>query len=129
VSPDDWYGCLDGINTVILDIMALSSRRSQPTRYKLFGGMIRGFLLWYHNLMYHPTVLYHHGLSASGGHYTLDVLHSDRFAGSSHNKSREGWVRLDDELVSDVKPEDVFGVLERDDRCAYLLFYSRVGGK
>ena len=41
-------------------------------------------------------------------------------------KLRKGWIRIRDELVvSDVRPEDVFGTPERDDRCqcAYLLFY------
>jgi ubiquitin carboxyl-terminal hydrolase 10 len=80
------------------------------------------------------VVLYHHGQSASGGHYTLDVLHPDRFPtnvnSASSAKTREGWVRLDDEHVSDVRPEDVFvgSVSEREDRCAYLLFYARIGG-
>lgn len=96
---------------------------SGPNRYKLFG------------------VLYHHGLSASGGHYTLDVLHPNRYphlaapataagavSGTGAVKPREGWVRIDDDLVSDVRHEDVFGgVQERDDgRSAYLLFYKRV---
>lgn len=71
-------------------------------------------------------MLYHHGLSASGGHYTLDVLHPNRDHHSA--KPREGWVRIDDELVSDVRAEDVFGGADRDDRCAYLLFYRRIGG-
>jgi ubiquitin carboxyl-terminal hydrolase 10 len=66
-------------------------------------------------------VLYHHGISASGGHYTLDILHPTRDPGST------AWVRFDDELVSDVRPEDVFGE-GRDDRCAYLLFYRQVTG-
>jgi ubiquitin carboxyl-terminal hydrolase 10 len=78
----------------------------------------------------HPLfiALYHHGLSASGGHYTLDVLHPNVDMTSAPTKPREGWIRIDDELVSDVHPEDVFGPAERDDRCAYLLFYRRVGG-
>jgi ubiquitin carboxyl-terminal hydrolase 10 len=73
------------------------------------------------------AVLYHHGLSASGGHYTLDVLHPniDNTVGPTV-KPREGWIRIDDELVSDVRPEDVFGTPTRGDRCAYLLFYRRV---
>ena len=76
------------------------------------------------------AVLYHHGPSASGGHYTLDVLHPniDNTVGTGPTaKPREGWIRIDDELVSDVRPDDVFGTPERDDRCAYLLFYRRVG--
>lgn len=70
------------------------------------------------------SAIYHHGHSASGGHYTLDVLHPNRYPGA---KLKEGWVRIDDELVSDVRPEDVFDKLEKDDtRNAYLLFYRRI---
>ena len=72
-------------------------------------------------------VLYHHGFSASDGHYTLDVLHPNRYPGSVNAKNREGWVRIDDELVSDVRHDNVLGAYERDDaRCAYLLFYRRM---
>ncbi|KAJ7279682.1 hypothetical protein C8J57DRAFT_1125435 [Mycena rebaudengoi] len=90
------------------DVMAPTARR--PVRYKLFG------------------VIYHHGISASGGHYTLDVLHPTRCSpGSATTSPRDGWMRIDDDLVSDVRPEDVFGASERDDsRCAYLLFYKRI---
>ena len=96
-----------------VEVMAPGIRKSWLPRYKLFG------------------VLYHHGLSASGGHYTLDVLHPTRFtwggAAGAGGKAREGWVRIDDELVSDVRHEDVFEAWERDEsRSAYLLFYSRV---
>jgi len=73
-------------------------------------------------------VIYHHGHSTSGGHYTLDVLHPHRYPGA---KVREGWVRIDDELVSDVRVEDVFEPCERERekdemRNAYLLFYRRM---
>ncbi|KAF8163725.1 hypothetical protein B0H34DRAFT_650904 [Crassisporium funariophilum] len=92
------------------DIMVPAAKKAHPARYKLFGA------------------LYHHGLSASGGHYTLDILHPNRYPSANpHFKPREGWVRIDDELVSDVRNEDVFGAYERDDaRCAYLLFYRRI---
>ncbi|KAF8207547.1 hypothetical protein K438DRAFT_1815196 [Mycena galopus ATCC 62051] len=91
------------------DVMVPTARK-QSSRYKLFG------------------VVYHHGVSASGGHYTLDVLHPTRFPATSTGTAgeREGWVRIDDELVSDVRPADVFGAAEGDSRCAYLLFYRRV---
>ena len=63
-------------------------------------------------------------MSASGGHYTLDVLHPNR---ELTERPRAAWIRIDDELVSDIRSEDVFATQERDDRCAYLLFYKRVG--
>ena len=78
-------------------------------------------------------VLYHHGESAGGGHYTVDVLHpnSDGEAGDS-----EVWLHIDDEAVSPVRDEDVFGEhgtdsAERaaDEGCAYLLFYCRTSPK
>jgi len=68
------------------------------------------------------AVLYHHGQSASGGHYTLDVLHPNR---DMNDRPRPAWIRIDDELVSDIRADDVFKN-QTDDRCAYLLFYRRV---
>ncbi|KAI0797517.1 hypothetical protein C8Q75DRAFT_738539 [Abortiporus biennis] len=88
------------------ELIAPSARKAQPVKYQLFG------------------VLYHHGQSAHGGHYTLDVLHPNR---DMNDKPRPAWIRIDDELVSDVRPDDVFGGFDRDDRCAYLLFYRRIG--
>lgn len=96
-----------------LDIMAPAARRpAQPARYTLYG------------------VLYHHGVSAGGGHYTLHVLHPNRdgSARRSGNSSGEAWLHIDDETVSAVRHDDVFGGHDNDradDRCAYLLFYRR----
>lgn len=92
------------------ELMSPTVRKAQSVRYRLFGAV------------------YHHGVSASGGHYTLDVLHPHRYPSFSPNvKPREGWIRIDDELVSDVRNEDVFDAWDRDDaRTAYLLFYRRV---
>lgn len=106
------------------DIMP-AKKGLQPTKYKLFGGKC---LILFLPIMFSSSpftlVLYHHGLSASGGHYTLDVLHSSR----DHNsKPRDSWIRIDDELVSNVRDKDVFEQVDRDDRCAYLLFYHRIG--
>ncbi|OJJ35681.1 hypothetical protein ASPWEDRAFT_40917 [Aspergillus wentii DTO 134E9] len=42
-------------------------------------------------------VIYHHGKSASGGHYTVDVRRQD---------GRE-WIRLDDTVIRRVRSEDV----------------------
>jgi ubiquitin carboxyl-terminal hydrolase 10 len=77
-----------------------------PARYTLYG------------------VLYHHGTFRSGGHYTVDVLHTN-----AHDGSGEAWLHIDDETVSMVQHEDVFGRHDNeraDDRCAYMLFYRHV---
>ena len=68
-------------------------------------------------------VLCHHGTSASEGRYTVDVLHPN-----AHESSGEAWVRIDDDIVSTVGHEEVFGSHDSDgmdDRCAYLLLYRR----
>jgi ubiquitin carboxyl-terminal hydrolase 10 len=68
-------------------------------------------------------VLYHHGESAGSGHYTVDVLHPNGYSGSWG-----AWLHIDDETVSTVRQEDVFGGDDNervDDRCAYMLFYCR----
>lgn len=43
------------------------------------------------------SVVYHHGKSAAGGHYTVDVLRQD---------GRE-WIRMDDTVIRRIRPEDV----------------------
>ena len=70
-------------------------------------------------------VLYHYGESAGGGHYTVDVLHSN-----GDGEAGEVWLHVNDEAVSPVRDEEVFweygtDSAERaaDERCAYLLFY------
>ncbi|KAJ5745246.1 hypothetical protein N7520_010428 [Penicillium odoratum] len=42
-------------------------------------------------------VIYHHGMNASGGHYTVDVRRQD---------GRE-WIRMDDTIIRRVRSEDV----------------------
>jgi len=84
-----------------------AQRPSEPPHYRLYG------------------VLYHHGESAGSGHYTVDVLHSNGDGGDTG----EVWLHIDDETVSPMRHEDVFGEngTERaaDERCAYLLLYCR----
>ncbi|PPQ84730.1 hypothetical protein CVT25_013795 [Psilocybe cyanescens] len=77
------------------------------------------------------SALYHHGLSASGRHYILDVLHPNRYPTSTPNANanakpnhRERWVRIDDNLVSDVRPDDVFGAYERDESRSELVHWG-----
>jgi len=59
----------------------LSPRRKtgSPPRYSLIG------------------VVYHHGKSASGGHYTVDVLRQDK----------KSWVRIDDTVIKRVRADEV----------------------
>ena len=84
-----------------------SQRPSEPPHYKLFG------------------VLYHHGESAGGGHYTVDVLHPN-----GDGEAGEVWLHIDDDAVSRMRHEDMFGDHDgeraADERCAYLLFYCRI---
>ena len=82
---------------------SVAGKFAEPVHYKLYG------------------VLYHHGQSASSGHYTVDVLQPNGGGG-------EAWLHVDDEAVSVVQHEEVFGGHNNergDDRCAYMLFYCR----
>jgi ubiquitin carboxyl-terminal hydrolase 10 len=83
-----------------------AQRPSEPPQYKLYG------------------VLYHHGESAGDGRYTVDVLHLNRGGNAG-----EVWLHIDNEAVTPMRDEDVFGVhgteLGTEKRCAYLLFYCR----
>ena len=83
----------------------VAGKSAEPVHYKLYG------------------VLYHHGESAGSGHYTADVLHPNGDSGGE-----EVWLNIDDEAVSAVGYDDMFGehVNERvDNRCAYMLLYCR----
>ena len=82
-------------------------KSAEPVHYKLYG------------------VLYHHGESASSGHYTVDVLHPNE-----DSSGEDGWLRVDDEAVRAVRHEEVFGDHGNErvddlDWCAYMLFYCR----
>ncbi|KLT43572.1 cysteine proteinase [Cutaneotrichosporon oleaginosum] len=91
------------------EIISPPKRTQQPIKYRLFG------------------VVYHHGYSATGGHYTVAVSRPDG----------TGWLHFDDEAVQPVPAEDVVvseeeartgraGLIGGRERCAYLLFYQRV---
>ncbi|XP_059552623.1 ubiquitin carboxyl-terminal hydrolase 10-like isoform X1 [Myotis daubentonii] len=60
------------------------------------------------------AVVYHHGSSATGGHYTTDVFQI----------GLNGWLRIDDQLVKVINQYQV--VKPAADRTAYLLYYRRV---
>uniref|UniRef100_A0A8C2BN68 Ubiquitin carboxyl-terminal hydrolase n=1 Tax=Cyprinus carpio TaxID=7962 RepID=A0A8C2BN68_CYPCA len=60
------------------------------------------------------AVVYHHGNSATGGHYTTDVFHI----------GLNGWLRIDDQAVKIINQHQV--VKQTAERTAYLLYYRRV---
>ncbi|KAJ6469087.1 hypothetical protein DFH09DRAFT_1111299 [Mycena vulgaris] len=59
--------------------------------------------------------VYQRGVSAAGGHYTLDVSHVAR-----------GWVGIDDDLVSDVRAEDEFKVEREREEGRYSVWLLSV---
>nr|XP_031857112.1 uncharacterized protein CI109_007505 [Kwoniella shandongensis]KAA5524183.1 hypothetical protein CI109_007505 [Kwoniella shandongensis] len=92
-----------------LEIISPGRRNPSGIKYRLFG------------------VVYHHGVSASGGHYTVSVARQDD----------KGWIHFDDESVTNVPKEDVVvsreeveggktGLVGGREKTAYLLFYQRV---
>lgn len=60
------------------------------------------------------AVVYHHGNSATGGHYTTDVFQI----------GLNGWLRIDDQTVKVISQYQV--VKPTAERTAYLLYYRRV---
>ncbi|KAI9015765.1 hypothetical protein CLU79DRAFT_764620 [Phycomyces nitens] len=88
--------------TIDPEWMAQSSKSSSPINYHLFG------------------VVYHHGVSAGGGHYTCDI------------KRRNGeWLHIDDTTITPISEQQVL-VTENTrtesihtDQTAYILFYMR----
>ncbi|XP_075394130.1 ubiquitin carboxyl-terminal hydrolase 10 isoform X1 [Tenrec ecaudatus] len=60
------------------------------------------------------AVVYHHGDSATGGHYTTDVFQI----------GLNGWLRIDDQTVRVIAQHQV--VKPTAERTAYLLYYRRV---
>ncbi|XP_026233498.1 ubiquitin carboxyl-terminal hydrolase 10 isoform X3 [Anabas testudineus] len=60
------------------------------------------------------AVVYHHGNSATGGHYTTDVFHI----------GLNGWLRIDDQAVKVINQYQV--VKQTSERTAYLLYYRRL---
>ncbi|XP_053721978.1 ubiquitin carboxyl-terminal hydrolase 10 isoform X2 [Synchiropus splendidus] len=60
------------------------------------------------------AVVYHHGNSATGGHYTTDVFHI----------GLNGWLRIDDQAVKIISQFNV--VKQTAERTAYLLYYRRM---
>jgi ubiquitin carboxyl-terminal hydrolase 10 len=72
-------------------------------------------------------VLYHHGIYATGGHYTLDVLHPNQKKEAWGKGWKEGWIHIDDEQITETSIQDVVAQRGGEDRTPYLLFYRQSG--
>lgn len=75
-------------------------------------------------------VVYHHGISAEGGHYTSDVLRKssvfDNEEESNDKKIDNQWIRIDDTQISEVEKDEVLnGGDEETTKNAYILFYQK----
>ncbi|CAR30338.1 mRNA-binding ubiquitin-specific protease UBP3 [Lachancea thermotolerans CBS 6340] len=63
-------------------------------------------------------VVYHHGVSPSGGHYTCDV----------YQETLNKWYRIDDTNVQEIEKDEVLkgGEEGNDSRTAYILIYQKL---
>lgn len=141
------------------EIISPARRQQSMRKYKLFGGEF-GVLFtplpehaksWYHTdfppapTPFLTTVVYHHGNSATGGHYTACVQRvlppTTPSITNPHPSSSPTytWLHLDDESVEEVGIDQVIvskeaalkgvaGEIGKSGRekCAYLAFYQRV---
>ncbi|XP_048886082.1 ubiquitin carboxyl-terminal hydrolase 10 isoform X2 [Brienomyrus brachyistius] len=88
-----------------IDLEISKDLLSPGVRNKIFKGQ-RTYRLF--------AVVYHHGNSATGGHYTTDVFHI----------GLNGWLRIDDQAVEVIGQ---YHVLKQSvERTAYLLYYRRL---
>lgn len=62
-------------------------------------------------------IIYHHGSSPDGGHYTADVYHDEA----------DKWYRIDDVNITEVQKDDVLkgGEEGAGSRTAYILMYQK----
>lgn len=76
-------------------------------------------------------VVYHHGLSADGGHYTADILRKssvyDNEEESVGKTNDNEWIRIDDTAVSSVEKDEVLDSgADEVSKTAYILFYQKI---
>ncbi|KAG4304384.1 hypothetical protein PORY_002094 [Pneumocystis oryctolagi] len=94
-------------------VMSPHRRFEKNIKFILFAGKLYLALLF---ILTFVAVVYHHGMSASGGHYTVDLLRQDM----------QSWIRVDDTHISHILSEHVVpSSVESPSRFAYLLFYLR----
>ncbi|XP_030907656.2 ubiquitin carboxyl-terminal hydrolase 10 [Melopsittacus undulatus] len=100
-------GCQKLIKNIeyLVDLEISKELLSPGVKSKIFKGQ-RTYRLF--------AVVYHHGNSATGGHYTTDVFQI----------GLNGWLRIDDQAVKVINQSQV--VKPSAERTAYLLYYRRV---
>jgi ubiquitin C-terminal hydrolase len=74
-------------------------------------------------------VVYHHGSSTDGGHYTCDVLRRSLVFDEDEELARKKvdgeWIRIDDTQVQPVDRDEVFNG-EEGSKTAYILVYQKL---
>lgn len=86
------------------EVLSNKSGQDDDNEYKLVG------------------VVYHHGNSAQGGHYTSDVLRNK----DDDDENSSEWIRIDDTSLKVIKPAEVInGGSEENIKNAYILMYER----
>ena len=84
-------------------------KQQETLTYRLFAGLLLiACLLGY-------IVVYHHGKSATGGHYTSHVRRSF--------SDMDDWLHFDDTIIRADPPSKVFA--DNQSQTAYLLFYQK----
>lgn len=76
-------------------------------------------------------VIYHHGASAEGGHYTCDVLRKSSVFDSEQEslgkETNNEWIRVDDTQLDTIDSADVLEEANHDStKTAYILLYQKV---
>jgi len=116
-----------------LDVLSPTQRGIQPPKFQLFGGNDP------HSESHADgIVIYHHGTSATGGHYTADVLLQDGETWLNLDDTKLKWVDSSHVAVSEssINPRDdqdhltLNGDLDlagwNKSKVAYILLYKRV---
>jgi ubiquitin carboxyl-terminal hydrolase 10 len=111
-----------------LDVISPSQRGTAPPKFQLFGGTSLMVIL--------IVVIYHHGTSATGGHYTADVLLQDGNTWLNLDDTKLKWIDKEHVAVADTDGNwgDADHHVNGDDggwnnvksKVAYILLYKRV---
>lgn len=114
---------------IAADVVAPGMRKGGRLRYQLYAGQFYVSRLATAAHIFPYVVVYHHGKSASGGHYTVAVR--------PHSTSNS-WIHIDDTHISPISSNEVAVSVSQHasnrssynnsyydgDKAAYLLFYN-----